>query len=332
MSDTSIVESSQKWVDGELSLQRFGEKEMPGIRASELYKWLEVEDKDFAQWTRRKIKTLQLLENKDFVCNVKIDVANKKRRGGHNAVDYVLSPRAALQMVTMSAETPKGLATLRVLTDLALKVNQPDYQFVKAINKRYEEIHGESATPERRRPWSERLTDSFVKHFAFVNNADKGCGPGWWTVLTATNTILMVMEDSLLSHCLPCSRRDLPDGSIGQKWSLYRREVLGYTPPKKFAPLYLPDQKQEVWVQAYPPEESGVFHAWLFNIYLPENLPMYFGNKFKKICGVLPPHSAADNTCRTLTNKPACLPDSSRRAIDSSPHRMIKAAERPSLN
>lgn len=325
MTDTSMVEVSQKWVDEHMTLSQFGEQELPGIQASALYEWLEVADEKMRRWWDKKTKTLQLVEGKDFILIDPKTGRSKSRGGDRRSKDYLLTPNASLQ-VAATTSTAKGRATLRVLSDLVDRVERGDPELIKYMHRRHEERTGR-AMPGR--PWSERLTSSFMKHYCYVSSSR----PGWWSVLMATNTVLFALEDCLMTHCLPCARTDLPDGSIGKCWATYRREELKLQPVSLTAPLWLPDQQVTVHPTIYPPDERGFFDAWLMNVYIPQNLPDYLARKFRKEHGVLPPHSAADNTCRQFTGKPACLPDSSRRAIDSSPQRIIRAAvERPSLN
>lgn len=322
MTDTSMVEVSHKWVDEHTVVASFDGRELPGIQMSALYEWLEVGDENIRRWWGDKRKLTQLVEGKDFVNFVRDSVRNSGR--GRKEKDYLLTPDAALRVSALT-NTSKGRSTLAALSRLATMVENSDPELIKYMHKRHEERTGR-AMPGR--PWSERLTGSFMKHYCYVSSSR----PGWWSVLMATNTVLFALEDCLMTHCLPCARTDLPDGSIGKHWANYRREELKLEPVSLTAPLYLPDQQVTVHPTIYPPDERGYFDAWLMNTYIPQNLPDYLARKFRKEHGVLPPHSAADNTCRQFTGKPACLPDSSRQAIDNSPERIIRAAERPSLN
>src|SRR5207249_4071539 len=121
------------------------------------------------------------------------------------------------------------------------------------------------------------------------------------------------LEDELIRHMFEVKPSDRPDVSIGLRWS-HERESRGLSPSERFAPLYLPDQDQEVGIRVYGEAEWGDFSEWFRGTYLPELLPDYLGNKreFKRH-GELPPASAADNTCRRLTGSPAHLKPRLRR-------------------
>lgn len=166
----------------------------------------------------------------------------------------------------------------------------------------YAAIKGGSAPPADHRPWSARLTRSFEAHCRFIN----GRSPGWWSVLTATSTPMMVLEDCLLEHCLPLTTRDLPDNSVGRIWADLRRSrrLLDL---QRFAPLDLPGRKFPVQVLIYPPEERGAFDVFFHGTYVPRHMPDYLLRKFKTDHGRLPPASAADQASLRISDRPAEL-------------------------
>ena len=160
------------------------------------------------------------------------------------------------------------------------------------------------------RPWSERLTESFERHFRYVNSR----APGHFSVLIAVNTHMMCIEDSLLLHGLPCKQSDLPEGSVAYHWRERRRE-LSLPASVRFAPLHLPQQNKTVDVQLFPPEERGEFDRFLTCDYMPDHLPDYLLAKFRKRFGRLPPLSAADHSCRRVVDRPANISAADRAAL-----------------
>jgi hypothetical protein len=161
------------------------------------------------------------------------------------------------------------------------------------------------------RPYSERFTASLRDHRRHIVY---WLQPGSFSVLTGTFTDLIVLEDVLLDHFLPLRASDLPDGSVGKRWAIYRRDH-GLPEPEMRAPLYLPDRGREVQVKVYAVDEWGSFQGWLFESYFPDHLPEYWSDKFKADRLRLAAHSAADMACLQLTDRPANLPASVRQAL-----------------
>lgn len=166
------------------------------------------------------------------------------------------------------------------------------------------------AQPVACRAWSERLTESFEAHFRYINHHK----PGYWSVLVATNTHLMCIEDSLILHGLPTESNDLPDGSVGAHWRKLRQKR-GLPEVHRYAPLRLPERNRTVQVKIFPPEERGIFDHFLTCVYMPTHLPDYLLQKFCKRFGRLPPLSAADHSCRRITDRSASILPLDRQAI-----------------
>jgi hypothetical protein len=160
------------------------------------------------------------------------------------------------------------------------------------------------------RAWSERISTSFMEHYAFINRHR----PGWWSVLIASSTVWMALEDVLIRHCLPVTMSDRPDGSVGKHYARHRRG-LGLPDPAFKAPLYLPDRGRNVDVNLFSPTERGLFEIWLLNTYIPEHCPHYLVAKYGRDFGKLPPLSAADHAARRLTGSPARLKPPDRRQL-----------------
>lgn len=168
------------------------------------------------------------------------------------------------------------------------------------------------AHPVFPRAWSERLSRSFQNHAMYINRT----APGSWTVLTEISTPMMVIEDCLICHLLPLSERDLPDGSVGKRWSMHR-EALGWPKVSKTAPLLLREtDKHPIQVTLYPPGEREAFSVWFYGCYVPNHMPDYLRNKFQPDHGRLPPLSAADHASQRIVGRPALLRDGDRKRIE----------------
>jgi hypothetical protein len=160
-----------------------------------------------------------------------------------------------------------------------------------------------AAVAHATRPWSVRFRESTQGHFCYMTAHHIGS----FSVISATIPQMLMMEEELIRHLLPMNRSDLPDGSIGRHWAKYRW-TLGRSPSTTRAPLLLPDRGIDAMVLIYPVVELGDFLAWLSTSYLPVHLPEYYKNKPEfRPYGELPSASAADNTCRVLTGRPARL-------------------------
>jgi hypothetical protein len=160
--------------------------------------------------------------------------------------------------------------------------------------------------------WSQRLSTSFMQHYAFINCHH----PGFWSVLVAINTVCMALEDVLIRHCLPVKISDRPDGSVGQHYVAYRSS-LRMPEPVYTAPLYLPDLRRSVDVNLYGPHERGIFDAWLVQEYIPEHCPQYLVGKYRRQFGILPPLSAADQASLELAGCPARLASKQRQQLSA---------------
>lgn len=153
------------------------------------------------------------------------------------------------------------------------------------------------------RPWSERFRQSVQPHMQYMSLYYEGC----FTVATTLVGQMLCMEDELIRHMFRLSPTDRPDISIGSCWAHYRRSQ-GLRSDGRYAPLWLPDREFSVDLHVYGDDERGKCETWFNRVYLPTKFPAYLGNKKEfRGYGPLPPASAADNTCRSLTGRPADL-------------------------
>lgn len=171
---------------------------------------------------------------------------------------------------------------------------------------------GTDAAPKAlARPWSARFTDTYESHIRDLNVNHFGC----FTVVSTLVGQMLSMEDMLLRHEFPLRPSDRPDVSIGRCWSEERKRR-GLPTVARYAVLRLPDQERDVELLVYDNSERGDFEAWFARTYLTDKLPAYYHRKpeFRPF-GSLPSASAADNTARRLTGRPANLKVDVRRQL-----------------
>jgi BRO family protein len=176
----------------------------------------------------------------------------------------------------------------------------------------------ESEYSRQLRPWGERLSRTIQEHrLHVVQNFDAGS----FSTYTATMGEILMIEDELLRHQLPLKFGDLPDGSMGQRWSRHRKET-GLLDPLGYAPLEMPHIKYgsgslSVPVLVYPAELRPTFEMWLNGTYIPEKMPDYFAHKPEWKSHRLAAASAADRSSLRLTGIQAELSDKTRRALEA---------------
>jgi hypothetical protein len=74
---------------------------------------------------------------------------------------------------------------------------------------------------------------------------------------------------------------DLLDGSIGKRWSQYRKGKDWALPPTKF-PLSFEDKRDFAFAEAmaYKLEELSYFRKWVEDVYRIKYLPQYLQGKY----------------------------------------------------
>lgn len=170
--------------------------------------------------------------------------------------------------------------------------------------------------------WSHRLDDSIIRHYSYMSMYEQY----GFTIVTALNTYLRIMELNILSHRIIIGRRDLPDGSVSHFWNK-ERERRGYPEIYRRAPLFVPSAKRPVTVKVYPRSEQFEFMDFFRDVWLPNYCPNYLYKKFRKVCNFKVPLSASDNICRELTGTRPLLPKNILDEIDANGG-MIRAEEK----
>jgi hypothetical protein len=168
-----------------------------------------------------------------------------------------------------------------------------------------------------RRPWGERLSDTFQRHRLYVVQEFLS---GAFTTYTATATEILMIEDELIRHEVSLRYGDLPDGSIGKRWSNYRK-AQGWAEPIGTAPLEMPHINSGgspliVPVFVYDATFRAKFDEWLNFTYIPECMPDYFNNKPEWRDQRLTLASAADNASLRLTGQRAAIPHRRRQELE----------------
>jgi prophage antirepressor-like protein len=109
----------------------------------------------------------------------------------------------------------------------------------------------------------------------------KQLAEGFWCVLLEGADILISAEHIFGPANLEMKEYDLLDGSIGKRWSMFRREqpwAGARLPYKHTFPRGDPRGTIRPW--SYPMSELGHFSAWLHGTYWNQHFPAYIRNKY----------------------------------------------------
>lgn len=104
---------------------------------------------------------------------------------------------------------------------------------------------------------------------------------GTWCVIEKCNHLLLEVEKAGYA----IDQFDLLDGSVGVRWSKYRRENNLPDVPKS-ATYQLPHCPYPVSICCYPSSELGIFSDWLEQIYEEQYLNKYLQSKYGKLVRV----------------------------------------------
>lgn len=227
---------------------------------------------------------------------------------------------------THISETPKGGGPPRVDVEMSrlgcyfLAMNgdpaKPEVAAAQqyfAIMTRAAELHAvERAEPQLVvRAWSERLQATVQPHLLDMELNYPEC----FSVVSAFSSQILLMEDMLIRHAFSISQSDRPDISIGACWAGERRDR-GMPPARRESQLRLPDVDFPVRVLIYSNSEFFACKQWFREKYLTEKVSAYMFRKPEfKPYGKLACASVAENTCLSLTGRPAHLPPKYRNQL-----------------
>lgn len=100
-----------------------------------------------------------------------------------------------------------------------------------------------------------------------------------WTTFREGAEVLLLVEKEFQ---VPVDQLDLCDGSIGLRWSAYRKEQLWAKPTGIYIHVFR-DQRGEREAIAYDLSELPIFRKWLRDVYVPFYLPEYLADKYGKL-------------------------------------------------
>lgn len=211
---------------------------------------------------------------------------------------------------------PMWLATIepsRVSEDIRPTLSRYQVECARVLRDYF--FGQQNAEPAPYRPWAIRFRESFAPHSQEVLS---NFPPGSFTVITEGVMQMLMLEDELIRHIMEVRPGDRPCVSIGLTWSHYRKNTLKFEGYLGEAPIWLPDVGLEVPVKVYSGAELHHFKTWINFTYLPEKLQQYLDRKpeFRQY-GSLPRASVADNTCRSITGRPAALAPAMRRLLSA---------------
>lgn len=106
---------------------------------------------------------------------------------------------------------------------------------------------------------------------------------GYWCVFSEAAAALIRAEQILIPAGLTLDADDLLDGSIGRRWSTYRRGKPWIGEPTRYDYRFpKPSRRSLTTVSpyAYPMAELPHFRTWLKGEYMPTHFPTYLRNKY----------------------------------------------------
>ena len=118
--------------------KEIGQKAHKTVSARELHEVLGVK-KDYTNWIKQQIETFGLDKNIDYVLlSLK---GEQKGRGGHNAVDYILSVNTA-KHISMASRTEKGKEVRQYFIDVEEKYqeqlkNEMKFNLVREMDSKF---------------------------------------------------------------------------------------------------------------------------------------------------------------------------------------------------
>lgn len=100
---------------------------------------------------------------------------------------------------------------------------------------------------------------------------------GYWSVFDKSHPIMFLIEKYVGS----VNKYDLVDGSIGTRWSAFRKTQSWAVPSSQYAHEYN-DKRGSQMCCCYQNVEAAYFEDWLKYVYKPQFMYEYLHNKYKK--------------------------------------------------
>lgn len=129
------------------------------------------------------------------------------------------------------------------------------------------------------RQWHESIqphTDVYISRIEHMR--DHTISDDLWMIFREASELLLLIEKDWR---VPINDYDLLDGSIGRRWSDYRKAQGWITLPGTYTHQYR-DQRGERECNAFLMNELPIFRRWLREVYIPSHLPEYLCNKYGK--------------------------------------------------
>ncbi len=101
------------------------------------------------------------------------------------------------------------------------------------------------------------------------------CPSGYWAIIEECGHLLLDVERA----GYPVDRYDLLDGSVGRRYSDFRK-ANKINNPTAIAKYKVDACPNPVPITVYPYSEMGIFKQWLKEVYMVDFLPTYLKNKY----------------------------------------------------
>lgn len=121
----------------------------------------------------------------------------------------------------------------------------------------------------------------YIKRIEQLSGSLSGIPEGHWCVLSESSHLLIHVQSVLK---MPVGETDLLDGSVGRRWSEYRKNKPWATQTPGNCKYKFPDGRR-CEPKTYHFDELGKYREWEQNFYIPTILPDYLKHKYGKIRG-----------------------------------------------
>ena len=143
----------------------------------------------------------------------------------------------------------------------------------RGINDWIQEITGWKKRSQTFQPH----TDVYIQRIQHMR--DHEVGDNLWMIFREAAELLLLIEKDWR---VPINDYDILDGSIGKRWSDYRRGQSWEEETDTYQHRYR-DQRGLRECFAYQLSELPYFRAWLRQVYVPQHLPKYLVDKYGKM-------------------------------------------------
>lgn len=230
----------------ELAIAFYSSKESHPVDLDDAWRWLGYSTKQ---------KALQSLksnfeEGQDFLTK------RVKSSTGGRPSDLILLTVDCFKSLGMMAGTSQGKAIRKYFLECErLAKSQPAPEPKKAVSY-----------------YTDRIVD-LPKRLS--------CPSGYWAVIEECGHLLLDVERA----GYPVDRYDLLDGSVGRRYSDFRK-VNNISNPTAIAKYKVDACPKPVEITVYPYSEMGIFKQWLKEVYMVNHLPKYLQDKYGKLAKV----------------------------------------------